>query len=292
MTFINDYPVTGGSFISQYYVMKLAREQGVTVLLDGQGSDEITGGYNHTFYRYYADLLRGFRWLKFAREFPQYARYNPKGSTAAKLAKTLFAALVKEPRIYREEAKRQLADFLTIRPASRDYLSEIRHIPGSRLSNFLYNLITRTMIQTLLHFEDRNSMGFSIESRVPFLDYRLVEFAFSLPGSYKIHGNYGKYIHREALKQIVPQEIANRKDKVSFTSPGEALWLKNELRPVVEEVLHSAAFRQRGVFDVAKTDAAWQEFLKGNDQQGKVIWRAVALEKWFRVMLDGVPDGY
>ncbi len=287
MTFINDYPITGSSFISQYYVMKLARMQGVTVLLDGQGSDEITGGYNHTFYRYYADLLRHFHWLKFAREFPQYARYNPKGSTVAKLAKTLFAVLAKEPRIYREEAKHQLGDFLTIRPESEHYLQEIRHIPGSRLSNFLYNLIARTMIQTLLHFEDRNSMGFSIESRVPFLDNRLVEFAFTLPGSYKVHGNFGKYIHREALKQIVPQEIANRKDKVSFTSPGEALWLKNELRPHVEDVLQSVAFRQRGMFDLVTIDKAWQDYLNGNDKQSKVIWRAVALEKWFRVMLDG-----
>ncbi len=291
MTFMNDYPVTGSSFISQYYVMQLAREQGVTVLLDGQGSDEITGGYNHTFYRYYADLLRGFRWLKFAKEFPMYARFNPKGSVAAKLAKTLFAVVAKEPRIYREEAKHQLDDFLTIRPASDDYLQKIKHIPGSRLSNFLYNLIARTMIQTLLHFEDRNSMAFSIESRVPFLDYRLVEFAFSLPGAYKVHGNYGKYIHREALKSIVPREIAERKDKVSFTSPGEALWLKNELRAFVEEIFTSAAFRQRSVYDLDKINVAWKRYLNGDVSQSKIIWRTVALEKWFRVTLDGEADG-
>lgn len=286
MTAINDYPVTGASFISQYYVMRLAHEHGVTVLLDGQGSDEITGGYNHTFYRYFADLLRRGHWGRFAAEFPSYLRVNAKGSPLAKISKTLFAVLAGERTIYRQEARRLMPQFLQLEQPSASWLDRIRSVSGSRLADFLYNLVSTTMIQTLLHFEDRNSMAASIESRVPFLDYRLVEFAFTLPGHFKVHGNYGKYIHRKAMEKSVPLQIAQRRDKVSFASPGEALWLKKQLRPHVEDILQSTQFRQRGLYNLKVIDGAWQRYLRGETAMGRVVWRGIALEKWLRIFMD------
>lgn len=286
MTFINDYPITGSSLISQHYVMKLAQQYNTTVLLDGQGSDEITGGYNHTFYRYYADLIRNFKWLRFIKEYPYYLKYNQKGSGITKIAKTIFTTFSKETTIYREEAKRFLYNPLTLTFDNKELFRQIKDLKTSKLSNFLYNLLMSTMIQTLLHFEDRNSMGYSIESRIPFLDFRLVEFAFSLPPNYKVHKDYGKYIHREALRKIVPLEIIERKDKVSFNSPGEEIWLKNKMQPYVTETFNSTNYKNRELFNHKLIEKAYKKYVNGDARQSRLIWRVLALEKWFNIFID------
>ncbi|MBL0190664.1 MAG: asparagine synthase [Saprospiraceae bacterium] len=91
----------------------------------------------------------------------------------------------------------------------------------SVLNTFLYQSVFQTSLSHLLHFEDRNSMRFSIESRVPFLDHRLVEFLFSLPDHFKIRGTDTKYILRQSQAPILPSAIALRKDKKGFVTPGE-----------------------------------------------------------------------
>jgi len=140
-----------------------------------------------------------------------------------------------------------------------------------------------TSIQTLLHFEDRNSMAFSIESRVPFLDYRLVEFAFSLPAAYKIRQNLGKYIHREALRTVVPTAIMERREKVNFAAPGEKYWLRSALRNTLEELLNSPSFRRRDYYDHKAISAIWRRFNAGDERLSPLIWRLFALEMWLRV---------
>ncbi len=282
ITWFHDYPVMTSSPLAQYYVMQLARENGVIVLLDGQGSDELTGGYNHAFYRYYADLAGGFRWKKLLQEYPSYLRYNTKGSGLAKISKTLAALLLNERTLYKLEAKHKQT-FLQLGYRSDIPFGEIRNLAGKgRLSTFLYNQVMATCIQTLLHYEDRNSMAHSLESRVPFLDYRLVELAFRLPSSYKIHGNLGKYIHRESLNRIVPREIMERKDKIGFLAPGEAYWMRNEMRDYVRGMFSSAEFRNRGIFDVKQIDAAFAQYLKGDNRHADKLWQVLALEVWFR----------
>lgn len=282
ITWFHDYPVMTSSPLAQYYVMQLARENGVIVLLDGQGSDELTGGYNHAFYRYYADLVAGFRWKKLLQEYPSYLRYNSKGSSLAKISKTLAALMLRERTLYRLEAKHK-QPFLQLGYRSGLPFDEIRNLAGKgRLSSFLYNQVMATCIQTLLHYEDRNSMAHSLESRVPFLDYRLVELAFRLPSSYKIHGHLGKYIHRESLNRIVPREIMERKDKIGFLAPGEAYWMRNEMREYVRGIFSSAEFRNRGIFDVKQTDAAFTQYLNGDNRHADKLWQVLALEIWFR----------
>jgi asparagine synthase (glutamine-hydrolysing) len=290
MTFFMDYPVLGSSYLSQYYVMKLAQQHGVTVLLDGQGSDEISAGYNHAFYRYYADLLRQFRFGKLMRDFPGYLRLHQKGAPWQKILKTLVALAFKESTIYRMEGKHAFSN--PFRPDfSQSALdANILDLPTGKLANFSYNLLMNTMLQTLLHYEDRNSMSFSIESRVPFLDYRLVEFVFSLPGDYKISKHIGKLIHREALRPLVPKAIIERKDKVSFFSPGEAFWLKNEFRDYTQSVFTSNSFKNRGIYDISGIDKMYQRYLHGETQSGSILWKVFALEHWFRVFIDQKPE--
>ena len=143
-----------------------------------------------------------------------------------------------------------------------------------------------TSIQTLLHFEDRNSMAHSIESRVPFLDYRLVEFAFSLPSEYKIHKHLGKYIHREALKNMVPKEIMERKDKVGFLAPGEHFWLRNEMKPYMENLLDSSDFKNRSIYNHQFIKDEYKKYLNGNPAYANMLWQIMALEIWFKKFVD------
>ena len=282
ITRIHDYPVMTSSPLAQYYVMQLARERGVTVLLDGQGSDEITGGYNHAFYRYYADLLGQFRLGKFFSEYFGYLALNTKGSAPAKVIKTIASLLMKEQALYRMESKFKF-NLLHLHYRPSISFDEITDLKGKgRLSNFLYNQVMANCIQTLLHYEDRNSMAHSLESRVPFLDYRLVELAFSLPSSYKIHRNWGKYIHRESLNSIVPREIMERKDKIGFLAPGEGYWMRNEMKDFFRDVFHSPEFRNRGIFRHEKVAREYDAYLKGENNHAGMLWQVMALEIWFR----------
>jgi len=289
MTYHNDYPVVGSSFISQHYVMRLARQFNVPVLLDGQGSDEILGGYNHAFYRYYADLLSKFRWLKWLKEYPSYLKLNQKGSIGSRIAKTLLVLFFKESTLYRHEARRLFENPLAEKIEDDQLFQNIVDLPVSRLSNFLYNLLMTTSIQTLLHFEDRNSMTYSIESRVPFLDYRLVEFVFRLPSEYKISGNSGKLVHRHALQDFVPVEILNRTDKVNFAAPGENYWLRNEMKNYADDIFHSDIFNTRGIYNYKNVNSIYQHFMRGDNQYGAVLWRIIALEMWFKIY-QALPD--
>lgn len=281
----HDYPLESSSPVAQYYVMQLARQHDVTVLLDGQGSDELTSGYNHGFYRYYADMLAKFRIGQFLVEYPRYILHNEKGNVFTKSFKTLISLLLNEKRLYQLELAHSFnpvnkPDSLKIR------LDEIARFDTSRLSNFLYNQMMSTSIQTLLHFEDRNSMAHSIESRVPFLDYRLVELVFSLPSGFKINGNYGKFIHRESLKEIVPEEIISRKDKIGFLSPGEQIWLRNDLKPFADEIFNSSAYLNRDLFNHRLIKSAYQKYLKGDSRTAKKLWQTLMTELWFRVFID------
>jgi asparagine synthase (glutamine-hydrolysing) len=286
ITWHHDYPIPGSSPISQNYVMKIARENGVTVLLDGQGSDEITGGYHHAFYRYYAYLLKSGKLMQFAKEYPDYVKFNPKGNLTSKLMKLAAVLFFSESTIYKQEAKRRLGNPLTLRYDDSSIFDNIRDLKTDKLSNFLYNQMMSTSIQTLLHFEDRNSMAHSIESRVPFLDYRLVEFAFSLPSEYKIHKHLGKYIHRESLKNMVPKEIMERKDKVGFLAPGEHFWLRNEMKPYMENLLDSSDFKNRSIYNHQFIKEEYKKYLNGNPAYANMLWQIMALEIWFKKFVD------
>ena len=283
VTWFNDLPA-GAGFAAQYAVMKLAGESGVKVLLDGQGSDELTGGYRHAQYRHLADLAgrKGF--------WPEAAAIISKVGWKAKpavMAKTLLARVLPESSLYKLEARHlrfePFADELIQREKLRsDPLEEIEDIPGRKLSNFLYNMVYTSSLPTLLHWADRMSMASSVASRVPFLDHELVEFAFSLPSEYKIWEGQGKRVHRLAMRGIVPQAIYERKDKSIFGSPFHRVWLRGALKPWVEDIIYSYRFRERKIWNLPRIEARWSRYLKGDDQQAEMIFNICALEQWFR----------
>ena len=118
-------------------------------------------------------------------------------------------------------------------------------------------------------------MAFSIESRVPFLDHRLVEFAFSLNDEDKIKLGITKYILRKSLAPLLPNAIANRKDKKGFVTPGEIKWLRGPLRFLIDAELKNLDFINKD-----KAQVLINDFKKGNNKYATLVWRLVVLNYW------------
>ena len=231
-----EFPCNGSSPFSQYFVMKMAHEHGIKVLLNGQGSDEYLAGYMHSVYRSLADYLKNFRLGAF---FNQLSIHNKTQQNSSKKSldvflKTLLAGVMSEQGLYQFEYKKYYPYI-----SSQQFPSPFQIMPfkGSRLDQFLYHQVMQTSLPNLLHNEDVNSMAFSIESRVPFLDHRLVEYAFSVGNEDRITKGITKRILRDALKTELPHEIAHRRDKKGFVTPGEVKWLRKSMKFLLENRL-------------------------------------------------------
>ena len=160
-------------------------------------------------------------------------------------------------------------------PLDRSIPFHLANDGKDRVDNFLYHLLFHTELPGLLHYQDRNSMAFSIESRVPFLDHRMVEFAFSLPTDFKAHNGVTKYILREALKGVLPEKVYGRMDKKGFVSPGEVQWLRGPLRHLLEKPLQEF----EGI-NLKKAGKVIDNYKKGDDTHAKLVWRLAMLNDW------------
>lgn len=291
-TYVNDLPIAAG-FVSQFAVMHKAHAEGIKVLLSGQGSDELHGGYKHAAYRYFADQIRSVQLGKLRKELPDYLHRTSSLSKLSALGKIGLSTLLPESALYRVEF-----NYYRFEPFNKDFITQtkaccqegilqrIGNIKASRMSNFLYNMMHNTSIQTLLHFEDRISMANSVESRVPFLDHRLVDLVFSLPSSYKTKPPQTKLLHRAAMKECVPAEVFSRKDKGIFSSPFYQQWMRNGLKPFIQDMLAGSEFRNRGIWNLPKINNYWQRYLAGDMRPAEMLYNVIALEIWFRNLSD------
>ena len=229
-----DVPANASSLLSHYFLMRMIKQNNVTVVLDGQGSDEYLGGYNHTFYRSVADKLSAGHLIN-ALSTTGEVNKNLKagfGKTIKHFGKSILSLTNNEQSLYELEYKNYYP-FMTTADKNKIPFN-LEKKPGNKLTNFLYHLIFTTSLQSILHYEDRMAMAFSIESRVPFLDHRLVEFCFTLNNDDKVHGSVTKYMLRKSLEKVLPNDIAFRKDKQGFTTPGETKWLRGPLKHLLE----------------------------------------------------------
>lgn len=268
----SDVPLFGSSFISQHFLMKLAKENGVTVAIDGQGADEYLGGYLHSFYRLFATQLSSFQLSSFSKTFIHHLKRENYGlGDAMKIfSKSIASMIFDENEIYKLEYNQSSNYFKS------SSLFDIDKKSNNRLDDFLYHLLFETTLQTLLHFEDRNSMAYSIESRVPFLDHRLVEYVFGLHMNSKINTNAEtKFILRESMKNILPKAIYERKDKKGFVTPGEVKWLDGPLRFLLDRPLNHIDFMKSSA-----VKSLFEEYKKGNKSHAKLVWKLACLNYW------------
>ena len=239
MVWHQDEPFNSTAIFAQYCVMNLVRQNNVTVLLDGQGGDETLGGY-HFYYGYLlAHALRAGKVGRFIKEV-RGARDVANVSWANLIALTGYN--------FAPESLRKLGwrlgagKLLSHKPIAGNLVNSdfqnryqtaatIKHNAYPTLTQKLYDDVFNTNLPTLLRYEDRNSMAFHIEARVPFLDHRLVEFAFSLGADAHIRDGWNKAILRDAMQNDLPPQISRRRDKEGYTTP-HARWLR-ELTPQI-----------------------------------------------------------
>jgi asparagine synthase (glutamine-hydrolysing) len=277
LTWQQDEPFYGSSVYAQWCVMRLARDCGVTVLLDGQGGDEVLAGYHSYFSASLIHLFRQFRFLAAANVFRRYASIHGK----AQLPLILLGLVPPKLRDSVKNAWRPLAIEKEFerhwrRPAPYPR-KKFRH----PLHQSLYDTITRGSLPHLLRYADRNSMAFSREIRLPFLDHRLVEYLFAIPAEQKLNGVTTKIVLRNAMSGILPEEIRKRKDKLGYAPP-EILWLRGPLREWAEDILLSTPLRQREWVDQRVLGLLWKRFNDGEGALHSQIWRWLSLEVWMR----------
>jgi asparagine synthase (glutamine-hydrolysing) len=155
-----------------------------------------------------------------------------------------------------------------------------------RFRRQLHLILTQRGLPELLHYEDRNSMAHSLEARVPFLDYRLVELLFSLEAGELIEHGRTKAVLRSALGDLLPPVVRVRVDKMGFVTP-EGRWLRGALGDLAADVFSSRSFIERGFVKAAAAQRRLEQHRLGELSAGFELWRALNLELWARTFLDG-----
>lgn len=281
-----DEPFMSTSMYAQWAVMKLAAQRGVTVLLDGQGGDEILAGYHPYFDYFWGDMLRRGQWQQLWHELLAYRQLQG-GAVPYLMARSLRSftpvTLLGLARRYKRGGTLGLSsDFIE---AYQHRVHEFVYRGQDPFHGFLYDTLMHISIPMLLRFEDRSSMAHSIETRLPFLDYRLVEYVFSLPTNQKIKDGHTKAILRRAMQGVLPEAIRTRTSKMGFVTP-EPIWLANDLKNWVHDIIYSPSFGNRGYFDVPQIVQALEDHLNGRRNLNEIAWRWLNLELWFRQMID------
>jgi asparagine synthase (glutamine-hydrolysing) len=280
---LQDEPFGSTSIYAQYRVFHKAKEVGIKVMLDGQGADELLGGYRPYVAARLASLLSQGQWGK-ATQFWQKASQLPDTGKLSLLVRS--GGLLLPPSLQssarRLVGKEQIPSWLNanwlIKNGAMPKLSGQRSSPEV-LREELYQAFVATSLPMLLRYEDRNSMAHSIESRVPFLTPALVNFVFSLPEEFIIKSDgTSKAIFRQAMRGIVPDAILNRRDKIGFATP-EQRWLTT-LRPWVEQVLHSEVAAQIPALNLNVVKTELQAVLDGQKLFDFRVWRWVNLIRW------------
>ncbi|WOH68173.1 asparagine synthase (glutamine-hydrolyzing) [Bradyrhizobium sp. BWA-3-5] len=228
---VQEEPFAGPSIMMQYEVMKTARSHGVIVLLDGQGGDETLLGYH----RYYAAwLLDHFRRASVRGFLSAFSDAVRAGISPRRLLMYFFGA---GSSTLREAFYRWRYTFLRNPDLPESLRRFARKTRDAQQMQILE--ITETNLPMLLRFEDKNSMRFGIETRLPFLDYRFVEFALSLPTRIKLNKGWAKWPLRAAMQDLLPGSISWRRDKIGFAAPDQ-LWLNQHSPAMYEKVSNSA----------------------------------------------------
>ena len=278
LIYTQDIPFGSTSIYAQYRVMKTAKEAGITVMLDGQGGDELFTGYTPYYNMLYHEALKNldFTFLKNENSFFYNTPLNKKMilSLPLTLVKNIIPSSLKSLVKYIFFKPDILSNYIIIKN------EPFKNYKNNTLNQMLHNLMMYTSLPMLLKFEDRNSMRFGIESRTPFADdIDLIEYVFSIPSSYKIHNGWSKYLLREAMHGIIPEEIKTRKDKIGFATP-EYEWLKT-IKPFVFDNISQDLQK---IMDIPKLEKDWDFIFSKQNKTGITdIWRIINFILWYKM---------
>ena len=277
-----DEPFGSTSIFAQWCVMEAVHKRGVTVLLDGQGADETLAGYR-PFAFLLGDNIRQGRVAHALRE--AHAIQSITGLSAARLLGRALAWQMPDGWLnaLRQQRMERAIDQLGLNPEfAAPHLHEMRASPSEPrdLTGHLLDQVQETSLPHLLRYEDRNSMAFSIEARVPFLDYRLVEFSFNDAAALRIRNGWTKWVLRRAMDGLVPGDIIWRKDKVGFETP-EDDWLREWMKSEPEFLGGNTPCR--GYLNTSVIRRHVAQWTESKVARPSNLWLWINLEIWLRV---------
>lgn len=285
ITWFQDEPFGSTSIYAQWSVFALAAKSGVKVMLDGQGADEQLAGYNGYHGALNAGLFRNFQWLDLAKEIRAVNKIH--GRSAFWGLRYIADALLPAALRYRARA---LIGRETAAPAWLD-LKRLQALPGDpvrggegaawSITELSLRQLTRSNLQMLLHWEDRDSMAHSIEARVPFLDHRLVEYTVGLPDACKLHRGVTKRVLREGLRDVLPAKIRTRMSKLGFATP-EEVWVREEAPERFRQAVWAAVETSQGVLRPEAVRVA-DDIIGGHRDFDFAVWRMISFASWMRV---------
>ena len=275
-----DDPFPSTSMFSQWCVFAGAAEVHLKVMIDGQGSDEQLAGYGGNDLALYIGLLKkgkyGALWSE-SRNFKKTKGHYPIGFVLGALQDCLP----------KWSLKMFPAKYRVVKPEIRSWLKvpteQIQRAQYDSLQSGLIAQVLGTPLPSLLRFEDRSSMAWSIESRVPFMDYRFVEFTLGLPENFVYKDGLRKTILRKAMRGVMPDMIVDRTDKMGFVTP-EELWLREEGTAWFRERVTTTLDRHPEYFDRAETLKILDDMVTGKIGYSFVIWRVICFGQWMRMM--------
>ena len=289
-----DMPMATNGGFSYYTVSKLAREN-ATVSLTGHGGDELFAGYMAQFKTAYndtsmfvlpvdpkakKDISLFNRLVRLVKKGPfavlnsfKKRLYKNKESFEDEWAKLHCGSLPADNEILDKSFVKRLKGY----SPKTSYLKDFSNVEDVHLlDKCLYHDI-KVYLPGLLHLEDRVSMSLSLESRVPLLDYRIVDFLATVPPEQKVKGLIPKFLLRKCASKLLPEKIWNRKDKFPFPVPA-SFWSTNEMKSLVKSIIRSPACLNRGIFD--------KKVLMKNDLSVTQLWSIINIELWFKIFID------
>lgn len=275
-------PIASTGPYAQYKVMELAKDH-VTVTLDGQGADEMLGGYHYFFGFHFKNLLLKGKVGGMASEMFSYYRKHKSMLGLMSFILFMLPAGIRARARAMEKGYIDEEFYATHAVNANSIAGELygsATLQDALINHFEYKL------EHLLKWEDRNSMWFSLEARVPFLDHRLVERTLTMPDNMIIRDGMTKHVLREAMKNRLPEPIRTRRDKIGFGTPHDEWFRTPAFQEYIKGIINSPSFASRGLLDVQKVQSMYEQHIRREGNHGKDIWKWLHLENWFNKFID------
>jgi len=283
----HDGPNTSASMYSMYSVYQEAQKK-VKVLMDGQGADELLGGYLGSYFARLGDVLskntlpakmEAMRMIHIIeREWPELTERMPTEFVRKAMGKK--AALS-----YSHKTSTQFSKYINLfseefeQTVNKNIVQKKGKVEG-KLNKELYCQLIQTSLPQILHNVDGNSMTFSIEVRLPFLDYRIVEFCMALDGKYKIKNQWTKWILRKSCKSYLPEKVLYRTNKMGFPAPF-GRWIKEcREKDKIRDIIF--ALGDRGIVRKDAIIGYYNQHMTGEVDRSIILYRFLSLELWLR----------
>ncbi len=284
-----DSPLFSTSTYAQNVVMKAARENGITILLDGQGGDELFAGYVPFYISFFFELLRQYRLGRLSREW-FHLKHSPLNVSI------LFRSMAKVKMDEKWTIERKEKLFLKKHAESAffdpeyfvDHTPDLMLAPGyssQSMNTLLHDYFTRWYLKNLLRWEDRCSMQYSIESRTPFADdLPLIESVFAIPSAYKIQQGWSKFLLRHAMRDVLPADIYRRSDKLGFATP-QTFWLMKENSRMKSMMTDLASLDGSNTVNQKELLHFWDYIFSspGQNHSQDFVWRYLNYLLWRKV---------